>query len=59
MALTTKVPSSLFPYEMSFIAITSKCRAEALKMDWSAYANQPSGTGPYRFDRIVPHERLE
>ena len=59
VALYTKVPSSLFPYEMSFVAITSKCRAEALKLDWSAYANQPSGTGPYRFDRMVPHERLE
>ncbi len=59
VALHTKVPSSLFPYEMSFIAITSKCRAEALKYDWAAYAMQPSGTGPYRFDRMIPHERLE
>ena len=59
VALTTKVPSSLFPYEMSFVLMTSRCRAEALKYDWAAYANQPSGTGPYRFDRTVAHERLE
>ena len=59
VAMHTKVPSSLFPYEMSFVAITSKCRAEALKYDWAAYASQPSGTGPYKFDRLVPHERLE
>ena len=39
--------------------MTSRCRAEALKYNWAAYANQPSGTGPYRFDRTVPHERLE
>ena len=59
VALYTKVPSSLFPYEMSFVLMTSKCRAEALKYDWAAMMNQPSGTGPYRFDRMVPHERLE
>ena len=59
VAITTKVPSSLFPYEMSFVLMTSKCRAEALKYDWAAFANQPSGTGPYRFDRMVAHERLE
>ncbi|HYZ64082.1 MAG TPA: ABC transporter substrate-binding protein [Acetobacteraceae bacterium] len=59
VALTTKVPSSLFPYEMSFVVMTSRCRAEALKYDWNALANQPSGTGPYKFDRMVAHERLE
>jgi ABC-type transport system substrate-binding protein len=59
VAITTKVASSLFPYEISFVLMTSRCRAEALKYDWAAYANQPSGTGPYRFDRMVPHERLE
>ena len=59
VAFTTKVPSSLFPYEISYILMTSKCRAEALKYDWAALAGQPSGTGPYRFDRMVPHERLE
>jgi peptide/nickel transport system substrate-binding protein len=59
VAMTTKVPSSMFPYEMSFVLMTSQCRAEALKYDWAAYANQPSGTGPYRFDRMVAHERLE
>lgn len=59
VAITTKIPSSLFPYEMSYILMTSKCRAEALKYDWAALAGQPSGTGPYRFDRMVPNERLE
>lgn len=59
VALTTKIPSSLFPYEMSFVMMVSRCRAEALKYDWQAFANQPSGTGPYKFDRVVPHERLE
>ncbi len=59
VAFTTKQPGSMFPYEMSYVLLTSRCRAEALKYDWNAMASQPSGTGPYRFDRMVPHERLE
>jgi peptide/nickel transport system substrate-binding protein len=59
VAITTKVVESLFPYSMSYLLMVSRCRAEALKYDWAAYANNPSGTGPYRFDRMVPHERLE
>ncbi|MDB5403964.1 MAG: peptide/nickel transport system substrate-binding protein [Acetobacteraceae bacterium] len=59
VAITTKVVESLFPYSMSYLLMVSRCRAEALKYDWNAYANNPSGTGPYRFDRMVAHERLE
>lgn len=59
VVIETKAPDSLLPYEISYIPLISRCRAEALKYDWSAYASQPSGTGPYRFDKLVPHERLE
>ena len=59
VAINTKVVESIFPYSMSYILMISRCKAEALKYDWNAYANDPSGTGPYRFSRMVPHERLE
>jgi peptide/nickel transport system substrate-binding protein len=59
VAIQTKAPDSLLPYEISYIPLISKCRAEALHYDWDAYAKQPSGTGPYRFANLVPHERLE
>jgi peptide/nickel transport system substrate-binding protein len=59
VAITTKVVESLFPYSMAYTLMISRCKAEALKYDWNAYANDPSGTGPYRFSRMVPHERLE
>ena len=59
VAITTKVVESLFPYSMSYLLMVSRCRAEALKYDWGAYAEHPSGTGPYRFDKMVAHERLE
>ena len=59
VAISTKAPDSLLPYYLTYVPLISRCRAEALKYDWNAYVNQPSGTGPYRFDRMVPHERLE
>jgi peptide/nickel transport system substrate-binding protein len=59
VAITTKVAESNFPYSMSYIPMISPCKAETLKYDWNAYANDPSGTGPYRFSSMVPQERLE
>ena len=59
IAVETKAPDSLLPYELSYVPMISRCRAEALHDDYTAYAMQPSGTGPYRFDKLVPHERLE
>ena len=59
VAITAKVIESLFPCSMSYLLMVSRCKAEALKYDWAAYANAPSGTGPYRFGRMVAHERLE
>ena len=37
----------------------SPCRAKEVNYDWAQYALHPSGTGPYKFDRFVPHQRLE
>jgi ABC-type transport system substrate-binding protein len=59
VAITTKTVDSLFPYPLSLVPMISRCRAEALKLDWKAYATQPSGTGPYRFVSMVPRERME
>jgi peptide/nickel transport system substrate-binding protein len=59
VAIETKTPDSLFPYPLSLIPMISRCRAEALKYDWTAYATQPSGTGPYRFVKSTPRERME
>ena len=59
VAIDTKTPDSLFPYYLSYVPMVSRCKAEQLKYDWTAFANSPSGTGPYVFSRMVPHERLE
>jgi ABC-type transport system substrate-binding protein len=59
VAFETKVPDSLFPYELSYVMMISPCRAKEVKYNWTDYAAHPSGTGPYRFDHAVPHQRME
>src|SRR5262252_7940734 len=50
---------SLFPYTLTYVLMISPCRAKEVNYDWGQYALHPSGTGPYQFDRAVPHQRLE
>ena len=59
IAINTKVVSSIFPYEMAYVLLVSRCRAEALHYDWTKFAEQPSGTGPYKFSKMTAHERME
>jgi peptide/nickel transport system substrate-binding protein len=59
IAMTTKTVESLFPYNMVFVLIMSPCAMEKARNDYKAYALAPAGTGPYKFDKAVPHERLE
>jgi peptide/nickel transport system substrate-binding protein len=58
IAITTKGPDSLLPYELAGFFMISNCAVEAVGNDYVAYAQKPSGTGPYKFESIVPHERL-
>jgi peptide/nickel transport system substrate-binding protein len=39
--------------------MVSPCRAKEVNNNWTEYALHPSGTGPYKFDKMVPHQRLE
>ena len=59
IAIYTKSPESLFYYNMAYWMIVSKCAVEAAGNDYKAYAKAPAGTGPYKFDKVVPRERLE
>jgi ABC-type transport system substrate-binding protein len=56
---TTRIVNALFPYEMSCVFFSSPKRWEEVGKDWSKFALQPSGTGPFKVDRVVPRERLE
>ena len=59
VAMNTFRADSLFPYQISQVLLISRCQLRALNYDNAAYAMHPSGTGPYRFSLMVPHERLE
>src|ERR1700738_5405175 len=59
VAFTTKFPDALFPYMMSYVLMISPCRAKEVNNNWTEYALKPSGTGPYKFDKMVPHQRME
>ena len=59
IAIYTKQVNSLMPYNLPFVLMMSKCALEKAGNDYKVYASAPSGTGPYRFDKVVPHERLE
>jgi peptide/nickel transport system substrate-binding protein len=59
IAITTKVPESLFPYNMPFLFMLSKCAFDKPGYEFADFAKNPVGSGPYKFSRVVPHERLE
>ena len=57
--LTTRIVNSLFPYDMSYVFYSSPANWEKQGKDWNKVALQPSGTGPFKVDRVVPRERME
>lgn len=57
--VTTKAPDGFFPYQMTYLLIASPAQWEKLGRDWGKVAFQPSGTGPWQVERLVPHERAE
>jgi peptide/nickel transport system substrate-binding protein len=59
VALTTPIVDSLLPYEIAGYYQISKCAVEKANNSYEEYAKHPYGSGPYRFDKVVPHERLE
>jgi peptide/nickel transport system substrate-binding protein len=59
IVLTTKQVDSLLPYQLSYWFMISRCKLESLKYDYAAYQQAPLGTGPYKFAKLVPQERLE
>ncbi len=54
----TGTPTSLVPYQAVYLLIVSPAQWAKVK-DWRKFAEQPSGTGPFKVTRLVPRERLE
>ncbi|MDQ7970541.1 MAG: ABC transporter substrate-binding protein [Oxalicibacterium faecigallinarum] len=57
--ITTKDVDALFPYQLPWFLISSPAQWEKLGKDWNKFASQPSGTGPFKLDKLVPRERAE
>ena len=57
--ITTKNVDSFFPYQMLWFLISSPAQYEKLGKDWDKFAREPSGTGPFKLDKLVPRERAE
>ncbi len=57
--ITTKDVDALFPYQLPWFLIGSPAQWEKLGRDWAKVAGQPSGTGPFKLDKLVPRERAE
>jgi ABC-type transport system substrate-binding protein len=57
--LTTHAPDSTFPYQVTYVFYSSPTQYEKLGRDWNKFSQQPSGTGPFRLEKITPRERAE
>jgi peptide/nickel transport system substrate-binding protein len=57
--ITTLHVDSIFPYQVCQMFYSSPAQWEKVGRDWNKFAHQPSGTGPFRLERLVPRERAE
>jgi ABC-type transport system substrate-binding protein len=57
--ITTSRPSSTVLFQVCTIFYSSPSQWEKLGRDWSKVAQNPAGTGPFMFARLLPRERLE
>jgi peptide/nickel transport system substrate-binding protein len=57
--IVTKSVDALFPYQMLWFLVSSPAQYEKLGRSWERFAQEPSGTGPFKLARLVPRERAE
>lgn len=57
--ITTSTPDALIPYQVAWIVMSSPAQWEKVGRNWSAFLQQPSGTGPFKVSSYVPRERAE
>ena len=57
--LTTTEPDATFPSQTSYVLYSSPAQWEKMGRDWNKFSQQPSGTGPFKLDKLNPRERVE
>jgi ABC-type transport system substrate-binding protein len=59
LELTTTQSTSFIPYLLTYLMVSSPAQWEKVGRDWKAFAEHPSGTGPFKLIQFVPRERAE
>ncbi|MCO6416796.1 ABC transporter substrate-binding protein [Siccirubricoccus sp. KC 17139] len=57
--IITKEPIASLPYKLVSVFFSSPARWKELGGSWARFALNPSGTGPWKFDKVAPRERIE
>lgn len=59
LEITTKEPAGTLLYDLVNICMSSPRQWEKLGRDWKKFAFEPSGTGPWKLQRLIPRNRAE
>jgi peptide/nickel transport system substrate-binding protein len=57
--VATSEPDAFVPINLTNLFIASPAQWEKVGRSWTEFAKNPVGTGPWKFTRLVPRERLE
>jgi peptide/nickel transport system substrate-binding protein len=57
--ITTKVVDAVLPYSLASVFMSSPAQYEKVGRDWKKFAEQPSGTGPWKLESVKPRERAD
>lgn len=57
--LKTETPDATFPWQVTMVMYSSPAQFEKVGRDWGKFAQQPSGTGPFKLDVLIPRTRAE
>lgn len=55
----TKSPDSFFPFQICYVMMSSPKQWEATGKDWTKFAANPSGTGPWKLQTLKSRELAE
>ena len=58
VVFTTKEPDSFFPFQICYFLMSSPAQWDKTK-DWNKFGQDPSGTGPFKLEKITARERAE
>ena len=55
--ISTPGIDSQLPYQLTWFLIVSPAQFEKVGKDWAKFGSQPSGTGPFKLEKLVPRDR--